>query len=51
MLVYIQYSTSYYEVTTMMSIDLTGESKKHFHYFYLVLDSKSLAERMQAFHV
>ena len=28
----------------MMSIDLTGKSKKCFCYFYLILDSKSLAE-------
>ena len=43
-LVYAQYATSYYEVATMMSIDLTGESKKRFRYFYLILDSKSLAK-------
>jgi hypothetical protein len=43
-LVYAQYAISYYEVTMMMSIDLTGESKKQFRYFYLVPDSKSLAE-------
>ena len=38
-LVYAQYTTSYYEVATMMSINLTGESKKCFRYFYLVPDS------------
>ena len=46
-LVYAQYATSYYEVATMMSIDLTGESKKRFRYFYLVPDSKSLAEERE----
>ncbi len=44
-LVYAQYATSYYKVATMMSIKLTGESKKHFRYFYLIPDSKSLAKR------
>jgi hypothetical protein len=28
----------------MQSIELLGESKKRFRYFYLVPDSKSLAE-------
>ena len=47
-LVYAQYATSYYEVTPMQSIELTGESKKRFRYFYLVPDSKSLAEECEA---
>jgi hypothetical protein len=41
-LVYAQYATSYYETSSMQSIELTGESKKRFRYFYLVPDSKSL---------
>ena len=45
--VYAQNTTSYYEVTTMMSINLTGKSKKCFCYLYLVLDSKSLAEECE----
>ena len=44
LLVYAQYATSYYKVSTMQSIELTGESKKHFRYFYLIPDSKSLAK-------
>jgi len=34
----------------MQSIELISESKKkkHFHYFYLVLDSKSLAEECES---
>ena len=32
----------------MQSIKLTGKSKKHFHYFYLVPDSKSLAEERES---
>ena len=47
-LVYAQYATSYYEVSSMQSIDLTGESKKRFRYFYLVPDSKSLAEERES---
>jgi hypothetical protein len=43
-LVYAQFATSYYKVATMLSIELTGESKKCFRYFYLVPDFKSLAE-------
>ena len=43
-LVCMQYATSYYEVSTMQSIKLTGKSKKCFHYFYLIPDSKSLAK-------
>ncbi len=43
-LVYSQYATNYYKVAMMMSINLTGKSKKHFCYFYLVPDSKSLAK-------
>jgi hypothetical protein len=43
-LVYAQYVTSYYEVSSMQSIELTGKSKKHFHHFYFVPDSNSLAE-------
>jgi hypothetical protein len=35
---------SYYEVSSMQSIKLTGESKKQFCYFYLVPSSKTLAE-------
>ena len=46
-LVYAQYAMSYYEVATMMSIELTGESKKHFCYFYLIPDSKSLAKERE----
>jgi hypothetical protein len=41
------YTTSHYEVSTMQSIELTGESKKQFHYFYLVPDSKSLAKERE----
>ena len=43
-LVYALYATSHYEVSTMQSIELIGESKKRFRYFYLVPDSKSLAK-------
>ena len=43
-LLYTQYAMSYYEVSSMQSIELNGESKKCFCYFYLVPDSKSLAE-------
>ncbi len=32
-LVYAQYTTSYYEVTSIQSIELTGKSKKCFCYF------------------
>ena len=39
--------TSYYEVSSMQSIKLTGKSKKCFYYFYLILDSKSLAEEWE----
>jgi hypothetical protein len=45
--VYALYATSHYEVSTMQSIELTGESKKRFHYFYLVPDSKSLAKERE----
>ena len=34
-LVYAQYAMSYYKVSSMQSIELTGKSKKCFHYFYL----------------
>ena len=47
-LVYAQYATSYYEVSSMQSIELTGESKKRFRYFYLVPDSKTLAEERES---
>ncbi|KAL3803843.1 hypothetical protein HJC23_004005 [Cyclotella cryptica] len=47
-LVYAQYASSYYEVSTMQSIELTGESKKRFRFFYLVPDSKSLAEERES---
>jgi len=47
-LVYAQYTTSYYEVLLMQSIKLTGESKKHFCYFYLVPNSKALAEEWES---
>jgi hypothetical protein len=47
-LVYAQYATSYYETLSMQSIKLTGESKKRFRYFYLVSDSKSLAEERES---
>ena len=43
-LVYAQHATSYYEVSLMQSIELAGESKKCYRYFYLVPDSKMLAE-------
>jgi hypothetical protein len=46
-LVYALYATSHYEVSTMQSIELTGESKKWFRYFYLIPDSKSLAEECE----
>jgi hypothetical protein len=46
-LVYALYTTSHYEVYMMQSIELTGESKKQFHYFYLVPDSKSLAKERE----
>jgi len=41
---YAQYATSYYKLLLMQSINLTGESKKCFRYFYLVPDSRSLAK-------
>jgi hypothetical protein len=44
LLAYTQYATSYYKISTMQSIELTGKSKKCFHYFYLILDSKLLAK-------
>ena len=47
-LVYAQYATSYYETSSMQSIELTGKSKKRFRYFYLVPDSKSLAEERES---
>jgi len=47
-LVYAQYATSYYEVSSMQSIELTGESKKRFRFFYLVPDSKTLAEERES---
>jgi hypothetical protein len=47
-LVYAQYDTGYYEVSSLQSIELTGESKKRFCYFYLVPDSKSLAEECKS---
>jgi hypothetical protein len=47
-LMYAQYATSYYEVSSMQSIDLTGKSKKCFRYFYLIPDSKSLAEEHES---
>jgi hypothetical protein len=47
-LVYALYATSHYEVSTMQSIELTGKSKKRFCYFYLVPDSKSLAEECES---
>jgi hypothetical protein len=47
-LVYMQYTTSYYKVSMMQSIKLTRKSKKRFCYFYLVPDSKSLAEECKA---
>ena len=47
-LVYVQYTTSYYKVSMMQSIKLTRKSKKRFCYFYLVPDSKSLAEECKA---
>jgi hypothetical protein len=47
-LIYAQYATSYYEVSSMQSIKLTGESKKRFRYFYLVPDLKSLAEERES---
>jgi len=46
--VYTQYTTSYYDVLSMQSIKLTSESKKRFRYFYLVPDSKSLAEECES---
>jgi hypothetical protein len=46
-LVYALYATSHYEVSTMQSIELTGESKKRSRYFYLVPDSKSLAKESE----
>ena len=39
---------SYYEVSPMQSIELTGKSKKCFWYFYLVLDSKSLTKECES---
>jgi hypothetical protein len=43
-LIYAQYATSYYEVSLMQSIKLTGKSKKCFCCFYLIPDSKTLAK-------
>jgi hypothetical protein len=42
------YTTSYFKVSMMHSIELTSESKKRFQYFYLILDSKSLAKEGKA---
>jgi hypothetical protein len=47
-LVYALYTMSHYEVSTMQSTKLTGESKKHFCYFYLVPDSKALAKEPES---
>jgi hypothetical protein len=47
-LIYAQYTTIYYKVLSMQSIEHTGESKKCFRYFYLVPDSKSLAEEHES---
>jgi hypothetical protein len=46
--VYAQYAMSYFEPNSMQSIELTGKSKKRFRYFYLVPDSKSLAEERKS---
>ena len=45
---YAQYAMSYFEPNSMQSIELTGKSKKRFRYFYLVPDSKSLAEERES---
>jgi hypothetical protein len=47
-LVYAQYATSYYKTSSMQSIELAGKSKKRFCYFYLIPDSKSLAEERES---
>jgi hypothetical protein len=47
-LVYAQYAASYFETNSMQSVKLIGESKKRFRYFYLVPDSKSLAEERES---
>ena len=39
---------SYFETNSMQSIKLTGKSKKQFRHFYLVPDSKSLAEERKS---
>jgi hypothetical protein len=46
-LLYALYATSHYKVSTMQSIELTGESKNCFRYFYLIPDSKSLAKELE----
>jgi hypothetical protein len=47
-LVYTQYTMSYFETNLMQSIELTSESKKRFCFFYLILDSKLLAEEYES---
>ena len=47
-LVYAQYATSFFETNSMQSIELIRKSKKRFRYFYLVPDSKSLAEERES---
>lgn len=39
---------SYYEISSIQSIKLMGKIKKHFYYFYLILDSKSLAKEHES---
>jgi hypothetical protein len=38
----------YYESAMMQSIEFTGKSKKRFHYFYLVPDSKSFSKERKS---
>jgi hypothetical protein len=42
------YTKSYYEVSSMQSIELTGESKKRFRYFYLILNFRLLAKERES---
>ncbi len=46
--IYTQFATSCYEVMSMQSIKLTGESKKCFHYFHLIPDSKLLVKEHES---
>lgn len=44
-LVFTQYATNYCKVEKMQSMKLTGKSKTHFHFFYLIQDSRALVDK------